>query len=278
MEGLKQNTAIVFPVLIETLMYGRSDSLAGKNMANAYFAPEYVPAIGVVKKNGNEGKPKAAELTYRKYGGALTVESDFVLTDYGDGEYGVGANAAWLDTLNLVTLKIRPARYSFAATAAGASDKTTIVCNQLSTVWANDDDMIDWWIRATSVSNFNEWRKVSDYIAASGTVTLEKALIAQFQNTETFEVVNLRAFRTVGLLEAIRKGTMDDLVEIGELTVPPGVNDSPGKKLAWLWQYLVGKRQMTPALEKLFKSDGVTIIGQAAIADDGQTVTKDRMT
>lgn len=63
---------------------------------------------------------------------------------------------------------------------------------------------------------------------------------------------------------------------MGELETLPDMNSSLQEKLAFIFQYLAGKRTATSTLETMHKTDN-TALGTAALTDDGVTFTKNRV-
>lgn len=62
--------------------------------------------------------------------------------------------------------------------------------------------------------------------------------------------------------------------QANELSSAPSKNDSISAKITAIWQYLLNKRTVTASQEKLYKSDGTTVLATGTVSDDGTTFTK----
>ena len=67
----------------------------------------------------------------------------------------------------------------------------------------------------------------------------------------------------------------DDKV-MGELEAVPDLNSSLQERLAFIFQYLAGKRTATSTLETMHKMDN-TVLATATLSDDGATFTKNKV-
>lgn len=63
---------------------------------------------------------------------------------------------------------------------------------------------------------------------------------------------------------------------MGELTAVPTVASTLQEKIEFVYQYLAGKRTATSSLETMLKEDN-TVLGTAALSDDGTTFTKNKV-
>lgn len=67
----------------------------------------------------------------------------------------------------------------------------------------------------------------------------------------------------------------DDHV-MGELQTLPDMGSTLQEKLAFIFQYLAGKRTATSVLETIVRTDN-SILGTATLSDDGTTFTKNKV-
>ena len=78
--------------------------------------------------------------------------------------------------------------------------------------------------------------------------------------------------------ESTKLMTITDIGAVGHaVTSTPTETSSLEEKLNWLVQYFKCKREITQTEEKLFASDGETVIGTVSITKDATTFTKGEM-
>lgn len=140
----------------------------------------------------------------------------------------------------------------------------------------------------TNISNYNNTSSNPAFSAVTFQISKDGGAFASLTNTPTeitggIGSVTLTATEMTADVIMVKMSTgtsprYNDAVSIytqpNELSAAPASTDSMASKITAIWQYLIGQRTVTATQEKLYKSDGTTVLATGTVSDDGTTFTK----
>jgi hypothetical protein len=102
--------------------------------------------------------------------------------------------------------------WSGTTTGAGLAGGTTVVDTALGRF--GDDRLIGWYIRLTGATNQWEVRRITDFVASTGTVTVQPAFTAQTATTETYDLHKYDPSVKFETLDEARMDVSDDVFRV----------------------------------------------------------------
>ncbi len=242
------------------------------------------PSDGVTPVSGVT--PSSGDIKVSK-NGAAEVNCAGTWTEIATGTYYYQFTAGELDTFGFVEFK-----YYAPATARAFVKECQVVANSpysvisisVAAIW---DYLLTSILTAGSIGKLIKDNLNTDLSASFTSIASSLSTIASYIDTEiaaiktktdqlTFTNANKVDSTTNNISSTVVDSILDDTPS-AELASIPTATASLRQMIQFIYTYLRNRRIVSTTTETLYKDNNTSVLGTAAVADDGTTLTKGKM-